>query len=306
MSPDSKTCRLSVVIATHNAEQVIETCLTALASQIDPRVDELIVADSSADATPQIVRRTMPAIQLIHFDEPLPISQLRGRGIAASHGEIIAILDPYSIVRSGWVDELLKAHRERPNPVIGGTVDLYEENRQSLLVWAQYINEYGMFMSPVPEGEIEILPGSNISYKRHLLFDGQTPRHSDFWKTFINHDAEASGSALWLKPSIHVDLWKPIPFFDFLYSRRDHGRCFAGMRSARTSKFERFLRAATAPLLPFVFLHRWGKRYWARQRRRREFLLTLPLQFLLFGHWALGEFIGYCFGPSRSCQKLFY
>lgn len=295
-----------MVIATHNAKQVITTCLTALAGQIDPRLDEIIIADSSNDGTPEVVNATLSAGKLIHFDDPLTIPQLRGRGIAASAGEIIAILDPYSIASPGWVEEVVKAHREHTNPVIGGTVDLYNEDRQGLLAWALYINEYGMFMSPAPEGEIEILPGSNISYKRHLLFDGKTPRHSEFWKTFVNRDTETSGAALWLAPTIHVRLWKPIPFLDFLRTRRDHGRCFAGMRSQSSSIFERFLRALSTPLLPFIFLRRWGKRYWARQRRQREFLLTLPLQFLLFGHWSLGEFVGYCFGANRSCQKLFY
>lgn len=286
--------------------RVIAACLTALLEQLDPELDEIIIADSSDDGTPEIVSAAFPAGRLLHFDEPLTIPQLRGRGIEISRGEIIAILDPFSIASSGWAQEVINAHRERPNAVIGGTVDLYNEEHCGLLDWALYINEYGMFMSPVPEGEMEILPGSNISYKRHVLFDGNVPRFSEFWKTFINREAETSGSALWLAPAMHVRLWKPIRFLDFLGTRRDHGRCFAAMRSQHASRVERFLRAVSAPLLPIILLQRWGKRYWARQRRRREFLLTLPFQFLLFGNWTWGEFLGYCFGPARSCQKLFY
>ena len=306
MNGETSNRRLSVVIAAHNAEGVIAACLSALLQQIDPLLDEIIVADSSEDGTPQIVKETSTAARLIHFDEPLTLPQLRGCAIAASNGEIIAILDPYSIVEAGWVDAVLQAHREHVNPVIGGAVDLYQQEKQNLLAWAQYINEYGMFMSPVPEGEIEILPGSNLSYKRHILFDGMKPRYPEFWKTFINWDTESAGSALWQATAVRVWLWKPIPFRDFLRTRRDHGRCFAGMRSERAPRSERFLRAASTPLLPFLFLLRWGRRYWARRRHRREFLLTLPLQFLLFGNWALGEFQGYCFGPGRSCQQLFY
>jgi hypothetical protein len=306
LSPDHAIGRLSVVIATHDAEQVIAACLTALAQQVDPLLDEIVIADSSHDRTPEVVKAVMPNSRLIHFDEPLTLPQLRGHGIAGSRGEIIAILDPYSIVSSGWVDAVVKAHRDRPNPVIGGTVDLYNENTQGLLVWAQYINEYGMFMSPAIEGEIEILPGSNISYKRHVLFDGTTPLYPEFWKTFINWDTETAGFALWLAPAIQVCLWKPIPFADFLRTRRDHGRCFAAMRSQQLTRIERLLRGLSTPLLPWVFLLRWGRRYWTRNRRRREFLLTLPLQFMLFGQWALGEFAGYFFGSNRSCQKLFY
>jgi glycosyltransferase involved in cell wall biosynthesis len=273
---------------------------------MDPQLDEIIIADSSDDGTLEEVKAISPASRLIHFDEPLTLPQLRGHGIAASKGGIISILDPYSIASPGWVNAVLKAHREHPNPVIGGTVNLYNEDSQNLLVWAQYINEYGMFMSPAIEGEMEILPGSNISYKRHVLFDGETPLYPEFWKTFINWKTETTGSALWLAPTIQVCLWKPVPFLDFLRTRRDHGRCFAAMRSQQITYMERLLRALSAPLLPFLFLQRWGYRYWTRKRRRREFLLTLPLQFLLFGQWALGEFIGYCFGSKHSCQNLFY
>lgn len=301
-----KTIRLSVVIAVHNAQQVIAACLAALLPQLDREQDELIVADSSSDATAETIRANFPTIKLLHFDHPLTIPQLRGRGIAEARGEVIAILDPYSIASPGWVQEVLKAHRERPNAVIGGTVDLYNEDRCGLLEWALYINEYGMFMSPVPEGEMEILPGSNVSYKRSVLFDGNAARFSEFWKTFVNHDAESSGSPLFLAPAIHVRLWKPIQFQEFFRSRWDHGRCFAGMRAQQLSRIERFIRALTAPLLPFLFLYRWGKRYWARNRMRMKFLLTLPLQLALFGNWAFGEFVGYCFGSGRSCQKLFY
>jgi glycosyltransferase involved in cell wall biosynthesis len=295
-----------VVIASHNAKPVIAVCLSALASQLDPQLDEIIVADSSDDGTEKAAREALPGLRLLHFDAPLTLPQLRGHGIAAAGGEIIAILDPYSIASPGWSAALLQAHREHPHPVIGGTVDLYDEERQGLLAWAQYINEYGMFMSPAATGEIEILPGSNISYKRSVLFDGPAPRFTEFWKTFVNWEAETAGLRLWLAPAVHVRLWKPIPFGDFLRTRRDHGRCFGALRSQHATRFERLLRAASTPLLPWLFLQRWGRRYLARKRRRREFLLTLPLQLLLFAQWALGEFAGYCFGPSRSCQNLFY
>ena len=306
MISDHNSCRLSIVIAAHNADQVIATCLTALVEQMDPQLDEIIIADSSTDDTPNIIEAVYPATRLIHFDAPLTLPQLRGKAIAASQGEIIVILDPYSIVSSGWVDAVLHAHRERPNPVIGGAVDLYDENNQNFLAWAQYINEYGMFMSPAKEGVIEILPGSNISYKRNVLFDGDTPLYPEFWKTFINWETESAGSELWLSPTIQVRLWKPIPFADFLHSRLDHGRCFAGMRSLHITRVERLARAMSTPALPFLFLWRWGRRYWVKKRWRLKFLLTLPLQILLFGQWALGEFVGYCFGTNRSCEKLFY
>jgi glycosyltransferase involved in cell wall biosynthesis len=306
MNADNLPCQVSVVIGVHNAVSVINECLEALQAQISANLIEIIVVDSSNDGTDHLIQLHFPQVKLLHFDESLTLAQLRGKGIAIAIGSIIAILDPYSIVDQDWLSELIKVHAERPNLIIGGAVDLFASDRQNLLMWAIYINEYGMFMSPTEASEMEILPGSNISYKRSVLFEGNVPKYTEFWKTFVNSDLEKSSCGLWQAPSMIVRLHKPIPFWDFFRTRFDHGRCFAGMRALHLAPGERALRAITAPLLPGVLLWRWGNRYWRKNRERTKFLLTLPLQLLLFGNWSWGECIGYCFGTGQSCRRLFY
>lgn len=296
---------LSVVIATHNASAVIAECLAALMAQ-RTAVVEIIAADSSTDGTDRIVRERFPTVTLLHFDEALSLPRLRARGIQAARGEVVAILDPYSIADRGWSEAVIAEHRSRPNVVIGGTVDLDGPKTQGYRAWAQYINEYGMFMPPMPEGALELLAGSNVSYKRAALMDGVALEDDEFWKTFVNERVDAGGSALWLAPEVRIALKKPIPFDDFFRTRFDHGRCYAGMRVAGKSWRERWFRAATAPLLPFILLWRTGSRYWSKGRHRDKLVLTLPLQLLLFGNWALGELIGYLFGPGTCCKRLFY
>jgi hypothetical protein len=157
-----------------------------------------------------------------------------------------------------------------------------------------------MFLPPMASGPAWILPGSNVSYKRSALFAGGVPRYPVFWKTIANRDA----SSLWLAADVQVALDKPVPFGDFLRTRYHHGRCYAGMRGAGV--LERIFRAATTPLLPAVFLWRWGTAYLSRGRHRGKLLATLPLQVALFGVWSWGELAGYLFGPGRSCRRLFY
>src|SRR5262249_25949638 len=101
-------------------------------------------------------------------------------------------------------------------------------------------------------------------------------------------------------------LKKPIPIGDFFRTRYDHGRCFAGMRGANFNPARRLVHAVTFPLLPFLFLWRWGSNYWAKRRFRSKFITTLPLQLLLFGSWSVGEFVGYLRGPGNSCKALHY
>lgn len=298
--------QLSVVIAAHNASAVIASCLSALAAQSGTVALEVIVADSSTDTTPEIVGTQFPWVRLLHFEEPLTIPALRGRGIAAAGGAVIAILDPFSIAAPDWAAQVMGAHGRHHHLVVGGSVDLYRAESASYATWVLYLNEYGLFMSPVARGATWILPGSNLSYKRAALFDGLAPRYPVFWKTHANSAIEGGGSALWLEPDVRVELNKPIPFVDFLRTRYHHGRCFAGMRVPEASWTARAVRAASTLLVPLVLMGRWTGGFWPKRRRRLRFVATIPAQLALFSVWAWGEALGYLRGTGRSCGQLFY
>jgi cellulose synthase/poly-beta-1,6-N-acetylglucosamine synthase-like glycosyltransferase len=298
--------RLSVVIAAHNAAHVIEPCLEALAPQRRGGEVEIIVSDSSTDGTPDRVARRFPWASLLHFDEPLTLPQLRGRAIGTARGEIIAILDPFSVAAPDWVERTLEAHARRASAVIGGSVDLHRAGSRSMRLWTTYLNEYGLFTPPIAEGPASIVPGSNVSYKRAALFDGGEPRYPVFWKTFANWDIDRSGSPLWLEPGVAVALNKPLAFGDYLRTRFHHGRCFAGMRVQEAGWSTRLWRAATSPALPVVLTWRLARGFWPKRRLRWRFALTIPAHLVLFGVWACGEACGYVFGPGRSCEQLFY
>jgi hypothetical protein len=170
-----------------------------------------------------------------------------------------------------------------------------------------YLNEYARFMPPCPAGETDLLAANNISYKRTALFhdDGQ-PRFQVFWKELANRELRAAGHKLWLDPQMVVQLRKRIPFGDFLATRYDNGRCFAGMRAANFSRAKRLLYGAAAPGLPLLLLGRCARQNWAKPRFRARFLITLPLLLLLFAWWSLGELVGYWFGPGDTCETLYY
>ncbi len=298
--------RLSIVIAAHDAVATVDACLAALEPQCRGADIEVIVADSSTDGTDAHVARQAPWARLLHFAEPLTVPALRGRGIAAAAGAIIAVLDPYSVVAADWVDRVLGAHARQPHLVIGGSVGLHRQESASMADWILYLNEYGLFMPPTVKGETWIVPGSNVSYKRVALFDGATPRYPVFWKTFANWSIEGGGSPLWLEPEIRVELNKPVPLLDYFRTRYDHGRCFAGLRVQGASAGVKLLRALSTPLVPFVLLWRWTRGFWPKKRHRGRYVLTVPAQLALFTIWAIGEARGYVGGSGASCSRLFY
>lgn len=298
--------QLSIIIASHNAGSVLTVCLAALEKQAGRETVEIIVADSSSDGTADEVCARFPDVRLMRFSQPLTIPQLRGAGIAAARGDLVAILDPYCIVDGRWLTELIRLHAERPEVVIGGAVVLGDDGPLNLGAWATYLGEYAAFMPPLAGGPAHELTGNNLVYKRQALALNTEVECTGFWKAFFNHQLQSQGYELWSAPSLVVKLHKPIPWGQFFRSRYHHGRCFAAMRVADAPRSQRYLRLLTVPLLPYLALWRQLRSFWPKRRHRKQFVLALPLLFLFHLSWAWGELWGYMRGPGRSCEQLFY
>ena len=301
--PAAAAPTVSVVIASHGAASVLPECLAALGAAAGSRAIEIIVAHSSADRPPEDLQHRFPGIRWLDGGGRPTIPQLRGAGIAASHGAIIAVVDPYCLVDGHWLEELIRIHGTRPEPAVGGAV-VMDAAEANLASWAMYFSEYAAFTPPLDEGPSVELTGNNISYKRRALGDVAAMERAGFWKAFFNRRLQADGHQLWTAPSIVVRLRKPVPFREFLRSRYHHGRCFAAMRVAGTPWYVKGWRAGTAPIVPLVALGRQARHLWPKGQYRTKFLLCLPLLLLLHGTWAVGEWWGYTRGSGRSCDEL--
>lgn len=297
--------QLSVIIAGNGSGTPIKRCLDSLFAQADSDV-QVIVAFGQHPALAQELAAYVSRIQLIQRENPTALHVLRAAALRKATGDLIAILDPYSIVANDWIEVVRQTHRAHANQAIGGPVDLDGAAQRGWLDWALYINEYGMFLPPMCEQSMELLPGCNVTYKRSALFEGDAPRSPELWKTFVNDRLLSLGETLLIEPTMIVALDKSIAFSEYLLRRFDHGRCYGAMSSVELSPVARWLRVAAAPLLPFVLLARWSGRFWARGRYRGKLILTLPLQLLTFGWWIAGETVGRVSGAGKSCSRLYY
>lgn len=296
---------LSVIIAGNGPHTPIRRCLEGLLAQADGGV-QVIVAFGGHPALAQELAAHAARIEPISRPNPTALQALRAAALRKASGEVVAILDPYSMVANGWLAAVRETHRMHANQAIGGPVDLAGAAQRGLFDWAAYINEYGMFLPPMEEQGMELLPGSNVSYKRSALFEGDAPRSPELWKTFVNDRLRRQGETLLIEPRMAVALDKTVGFGDYLASRFDHGRCYGAMSSTEQPLAARWLRIAAAPLLPFVLLARWSRRFWARGRYRGKLIATMPLQLLMFGWWIAGETAGRAFGSGKSCSRLYY
>ncbi len=238
--------QLSVIIAGNGSGTPIKRCLDSLLAEADRDV-QVIVAFGGHPALAEELAAHASRIKLISRQNPAALHVLRAAALLKATGDLVAILDPYSIPANDWVAAVRETHREHANQAIGGPVDLDGAAKRGWLDWALYINEYGMFLPPMEEQGMELLPGCNVSYKRSALFDGDAPRSPELWKTFVNDRLLGLGETLLIEPKMIVGLDKSIDFGDYLFRRFDHGRCYGAMSSAELSLVARVAARRRGP-----------------------------------------------------------
>ncbi len=292
--------KLSVIIASVDNTQTIEECLNSLERQKDRNLAEIIVIDCSTDGTADIIKKRFPKVILIENQNKIPSANLKAMGVLASSGEIIVITEPYCITADDWFSSILKAH-DSPYPVISGAVE--PVNFKDLTSWATYFCEYGSFMLPFKRGFCNEMTGNNISYKRYILEDYFLEiQDRGFWKVFLQWKLQKAGILMISEPGILVYHNKRYKFPIFLRKRYYFGRCFGGVRKNEMSFMQIVFYTTITPLLPFLFIYRLSKQIVPKKRYLREYLVSLPLLFLFFTNWSVGELCGYIFGTGNSCE----
>ena len=157
---------ISVVMATQNAAETIEECLSSLRGQSSAVQVEVITADSSTDGTEQLIQSKFPEVKLVHFDRPTGIPELIREAMRRACGAVIVLTDPYCVFPSDWLEKLHGAHTS-DFAVIGGAVE--NGRADGVVNWACYFADYGPFMLPLHRQETHLLAGNHVSYKREVL-----------------------------------------------------------------------------------------------------------------------------------------
>ena len=155
--------QLSVIIASYNSSSTIANCLRSLRRQTTDKPFEVIVIDSSNDATDQLVAQQFPEIRLLHFKERKYPGDARNAGVEAARADIVASIDADCVAREDWVEEVLRAHQD-PSLVIGGVIE--NANPGSYVGWAAYLCEFTQWMPGAPRRWLADIATANISYKR--------------------------------------------------------------------------------------------------------------------------------------------
>lgn len=291
---------ISVVIASVNGWEVLEPTLDALDAQPARARMELIVVDAVDGVTRAKLQARRPAVVLVPAAERLAIPRLRALGVRQARAPIVAILEDHGAVGPGWAAAALEAHQEHIGAV-GGPV---ENGLSGLVNWTAFFCEYAAYMGPVADGNVADLPGNNIAYKRPLLWRHLHVMEEGKWESWINDRIRADGVPIRSSPRMEVRHIKPFRLGTFLVQRFHFARSFAGMRRCEQTRVKRMLYALGSLALPGLLLGRITRRVLAKRRHVGWFLASFPLLALCITVGAVGEMLGYAFGPGRSLEHV--
>lgn len=289
----TQTNKISVIIASYNAGETIESCLQSLQQQKNPPHFEVIVVDSSSKHFAGNIRESAPWVQLYHFKERKYPGDARNFGISKASGNIIAFIDTDCIAGLCWLNEIATAHKQFPDhEVIGGSID--NANPESVTGWAAYFCAFSQWIPQEKPVEMNEIPTCCLSMKKSIL-----DRIGPFEEGTFSSDSEfswrlkAAGVQPLFIPRIsisHLNISNPIVFLKKSYVRGKH---FAALRGQQFGRIKNLVYGFGAALLPFLLSCRRGRHIFRAGLYQTRFIAVLPLTFSGLVFWSLGECVGY-------------
>ncbi len=291
---------LSVVVASFRERGVLDECLGALRPQtLAPDVEVVVVRAAAGDAIEQLTR-DHSVVRVVPMPVGSTLPQLRGRGLAAASGRVVALTEDNCIVGAHWVETIRRATAGCVD-VMGGGLDNGQQQRA--VDCGAFLAEYGMYsaLTPPHDASPVSFTAANAAYSRRVVPDVADWMRDGAWENVVHDRLRARGAVFAFEPAARVAQNLRHSFFSFLMNRYHHGRDYARGRVAESPSINRWLRGAGTPLLAPLLTYRVARIATGSSERTLTFLRALPFTLVFFAAWAAGEAAGY-FGtvPSRS------
>lgn len=287
---------ISVVIPSYNSAATISRCLEALERQEGVNVPyEVIVVDSSNDATPQMIRERFPWARLIHRDAKTPVGAARNIGIQAARGEIIAFYDADTVADAHWLAEISGQWAASNGQYIGIGGAVANGNPECVTGWISYLIEFLAYHPGSPRREVRGMPGCTATYHRRAfaeygLYHNESYAGDD---DLYNWQLIQAGETLLFEPRIRVSHLNRNGLRRNLRHVRHIANGVAVVRLKHSVVGAEWVRRARL-LAPAYWLVRVARIFWRTLRydpaNAWRLIYTLPLAALGLIWFALGEF----------------
>ncbi|HSY50779.1 MAG TPA: glycosyltransferase [Thermoanaerobaculia bacterium] len=108
---------LSIVIPTFNTASMTLRCCRAVLASMPDAAEVIVVDDGSSDGTAELLAREVPSVQVVRLESNRGFAPAANRGVAATRGRIIVLLNSDAIVEEGALQAILSAFDA--DPILG-------------------------------------------------------------------------------------------------------------------------------------------------------------------------------------------
>ncbi len=282
---------VSVIIPSYNSKKYIEKCLASVLDQKTEHTFEVIVVDSSSDATPAIITAQFPTVKLIHLNEQTYPGAGRNIGVQHAQGDIIAFIDSDCVADENWLEKAIGSLSGHYSFVGGGVKN---GNPHSSISKVDFWLTFNEFTSTMPHRNVTFMPTCNfICTKKAFLEVGGFDPHLLAGEDTLFCLKASTKYALLFNPRAMVSHMNRTSFKPFLRHHHSFGKHSAFLRQHfdlpgnGLSKYA--LLSFCAPVVKYMRITgRMGR--W-NQDSLLSYVLLTPLVMLGVAAWGVG-FIG--------------
>ena len=105
---------VTVIIVNHNGRAHLEKCIRTLFTVTTTKFELIVVDNDSTDGSAQEIAEQFPDVKVIFNKANLGFAQGNNEGARFAHGDYLALLNPDTIVTSGWLEALINALEADP------------------------------------------------------------------------------------------------------------------------------------------------------------------------------------------------
>ncbi len=105
---------VSVIVVTLNNGALLKNCLASLMAQSWPAIEIIVVDNGSDEDIAGLVAQEFPRATFLRFEENLGFAEGNNRGIAASRGEFVALINNDAAASPDWIKSLVESAMAEP------------------------------------------------------------------------------------------------------------------------------------------------------------------------------------------------
>jgi len=238
--------RTTVILPAYRAWTTLPAALEALRPQVDRPDRELVLVESSGEASQQELADRWPWARVIAPAERTLPGRARNLAVREARGELLAFTDADAVAEPEWLDELERALTDDVDGVAGAVLNGASE---SVVGTADYLLEFSDWL---PQRRLPLLHGAtcNLLLRRAVLEGAGFPE--DVWPgedTIVTFRLGAEGR-LAFAPRARIRHTGRTRFRDFLDHQRQLGAAFGTVCETVDFPFGSLARRRYGPLLP--------------------------------------------------------